>query len=175
MVVCHSRADGNLHIFVTFPHHLIIYHNHHTAIIRINGEDGMRNISCLEEYKKALHLVSELDNIINNNHTPDSYAWKDGKKKIKSETLVSVDKYEIIGLLKSWYHLESISETSMDSIIKTTFMKISTSLIVCWDRLLDRCNTRSFSECTCNPECGVSICCANLEYSIWCERSYHIV
>ena len=99
----------------------------------------------------------------------------DSEKEIKSEALVSVDKYEIIGLRQSRYHLESISETSIDPIIKTTFMKISTSLLVCWDRLLDRCNARSFTERTCDPECGISICGADLEYALWRESSSHIV
>ena len=99
----------------------------------------------------------------------------DSKKEIESEALVSVDKYEIIGLRQSRYYLESISETSIDPIIKTTFMKISTSLRMCWDRLFDRCNTRSFVERTGDPECGISICGANLEYTLWRESPSHIV
>ncbi len=99
----------------------------------------------------------------------------DSEKEIKSEALVSVDKYEIIGLRQSRYHLESISETSMDTIIKTTFMKISTSLRMRWDRLLDRCNARSFIECTCDPECGISVRCTDLQHMLWRESSSNIV
>ncbi len=99
----------------------------------------------------------------------------DRKKETKSKALISIDKYEIVGLRQSWYHLESISETSVDPIIKTTFMKISTSLRMCWDRLLDRCNTRSFTECACDPQCRISVCRADLEYALWRESSSHIV
>ena len=99
----------------------------------------------------------------------------DCKKEIKSQTFVSVDKYEIIYLCESRYHLESISEASIDPIIKTTFMKISECLLVCWYRLLDCCNTRSLTECTCDPECGISICSADLEYTLWRESTGHIV
>lgn len=135
----------------------------------------MGDIFFVEECEKTLHFSSELDHIIDNNHRSIVCMRDDGKKEIKSETLVSVDKYQIIGLRQSRYHLESISETSVDPIIKTTFMKISTSLLVCWNRLFDRGNIRSFIERTCDPQCGISICSADLEYALWRESSCHIV
>ena len=135
----------------------------------------MGDIFFFEECEKTLHFSSEFDHVIDNNHRSIVCMRDDGKKEIKSEALVSVDKYEIVCLRQSWYHLESISEMSMNPIIKTTFMKISTSLRMCWDRLLDRCNTRSFTECACDPQCRISICGADLEYALWRERSCHIV
>ena len=135
----------------------------------------MGDIFFVEECEKALHFPSELDHVIDNNHRSIVCMRDDRKKEIKSETLVSVDKYEIIGLRQSRYHLESISETSIDPIIKATFMKISTSLPMCWDRLLDRCNARSFTERTGDPQCGISVCCADLEYTLWRKSSSHIV
>lgn len=135
----------------------------------------MWDIFFVEKYEKTLHFPSEFDHIIDNNDRSIVCMGNDRKKEIKSQTLVSVDKYEVIVLRQSRYHLESISEMSMNPIIKTTFMKISECLLVCWDRLFDCCNTRSFTECTCDPECGISICGANLEYTLWREGSSHIV
>lgn len=135
----------------------------------------MGDIFFVEECEKALHFPSELDRVIDNNHRSIVCMRYDGKKEIKSETLVSVDKYEIIGLRQSRYYLESISEASIDSIIKTTFMEISESFFVCRKRLFNRSKYGSFPECTCHPECRVSICCADLEHTSWCESSCHIV
>ena len=86
-------ARGSLY----FPD-LLIHHNHHTSIIRIDGEDGMGDIFFVEECKKTLHFPSELDHIIDNNHRSIVCMRDDRKKEIESEALVSVDKYEIIGL-----------------------------------------------------------------------------
>lgn len=58
----------------------------------------MGDIFFVEKCEKTLHFPSELDHVIDNNHR-SIVCMRDGREKeIKSEALVSVDEYEIIGL-----------------------------------------------------------------------------